>query len=49
LHIAVQKNDIEMVKLLLSFDAFIDAVDFFGNSVLYYAIKARNMEVAWVR
>jgi hypothetical protein len=37
-----------MVKLLLAADAFTDAIDFFGNSVLYYAIKARNMDVAWV-
>jgi hypothetical protein len=37
-----------MIKILVEANSFIDAIDFYGNSVLYYAIKAQNMDLSWV-
>ena len=46
LHIAVQKESLQLVRLLLS-DGDIDiyAVDASGNDVFYYAEKSNNSQI----
>ena len=45
---AVQNNSKEMVKFLLRRKAYVNDIDFLGNSPFYYAIKNRNVDIAYV-
>lgn len=42
---AACRNDVEMVRLLISFNADVDVVDFFGNTPLKWAEKYNNNEL----
>lgn len=48
LHVAVQNNSQEMVKFLIRHRAYLSDVDLLGNSPLYYAIKNKNIDIAYV-
>lgn len=48
LHLAVQNNNQEMVKFLIRHKAFVNDIDLLGNTPLYYAIKNKNIDIAYV-
>merc|ERR1712137_362645 len=45
LHVAAEREDINMVELLLQFSAFVNVTDMKGSSPLHYAAKTSNIQV----
>jgi ankyrin repeat protein len=46
--LAVRHGHSKLVDLLLESSSFVNAVDYFGNSVFFYAVESGNPELVFV-